>query len=36
MPFKVKFIEEKKLKDKYPGPGEYNPQIASSKSFHYG
>jgi hypothetical protein len=23
MPFKVKVIEEKQLKDRYPGPGQY-------------
>ncbi len=36
MPFKVKVIEEKKLKDRYPGPGSYDPQKNTSKSFHYG
>jgi hypothetical protein len=36
MPFKVKVIEEKGLKDRYPGPGYYNPRRVSSKSFHYG
>lgn len=36
MPFKVKVIEEKGLKDRYPGPGYYNPNRVSSKSFHYG
>jgi hypothetical protein len=36
MPFKVKVIEEKHLKDRYPGPGQYDPRLTSSKSFHYG
>lgn len=36
VPLKVKIIEERKLKDRYPGPGEYNPQLTHSKSFHYG
>jgi hypothetical protein len=36
MPFKVKVIEQKQLKDRYPGPGQYEPKITSSKSFHYG
>jgi hypothetical protein len=36
MPFKVKVIENKKLKDRYPGPGQYEPQLTASKSFHYG
>jgi len=24
------------LKDRYPGPGQYEPQPTASKSFHYG
>ena len=36
MPFKVKVIEQKGLKDRYPGPGHYNPKKTSHKSFHYG
>ena len=36
MPFKVKVIEEKGLRDRYPGPGHYNPHRLTSKSFHYG
>jgi hypothetical protein len=36
MPFKVKVIEEKRLKDRYPGPGQYDPKLTTSKSFHYG
>jgi hypothetical protein len=36
MPFKVRVIEEKGLKDRYPGPGSYNPAKATSKSFHCG
>jgi len=36
MPFKVKVIEERKLKDRYPGPGSYDPHKEGSKSFHNG
>ena len=36
MPFKVKVIEERHLKDRYPGPGQYEPKLTVSKSFHYG
>ncbi len=36
MPFKVKVIEEKGLRDRYPGPGQYNPRKPDGKSFHYG
>ena len=36
MPFKVKVIEEKKLKDRYPGPGYYNPKPVEKTSFHSG
>ncbi len=36
MPFKVKVIEERHLKDRYPGPGQYQPKLTASKSFHYG
>lgn len=36
MPFKVQVIEEKGLKDRYPGPGHYNPIETKSKSFHHG
>ena len=36
MPFKVKVIEQKGLKDRYPGPGQYNPKKMKNKSFHYG
>ena len=36
MPFKVKVIEERKLKDRFPGPGYYNPKKNMSKSFHCG
>ena len=36
MPFKVKVIEEKGLKDRYPGPGHYNPKRNKNKSFHNG
>ena len=36
MPFKVRVIEEKGLKDRFPGPGSYNPRPSGKKSFHYG
>ena len=36
MPFKVKVIEEKKLKDRYPGPGHYDPKKVDKRSFHNG
>ena len=34
MPFKVKVIEERGLKDRYPGPGHYDPKHEAVKSFH--